>query len=95
MLPESFRPARGFGNIAEHPRIHVGWAGQARVALNVSHPTRLMDRLDERLTADPAKVVRSALEHSASIVGLMLTTEAVVTELKDEEKHVEGAASLR
>ena len=40
---------------------------------------------------DPAKVVRSALEHSASIVGLMLTTEAVVTELKDEEKHVEGA----
>jgi chaperonin GroEL len=40
---------------------------------------------------DPTKVVRSALEFSASIVGLMLTTEAVVTELKDEEQHVEGA----
>ena len=41
---------------------------------------------------DPTKVVRSALQHAASIVGLMLTTEAVVTELK-EEQEIEGALS--
>jgi chaperonin GroEL len=42
---------------------------------------------------DPTKVTRSALQHAASIVGLMLTTETVVTELKDEEHEVEGALS--
>jgi chaperonin GroEL len=41
---------------------------------------------------DPTKVVRSALQHAASVVGLMLTTEAVITELK-EEQEIEGALS--
>src|SRR5277367_6787580 len=35
---------------------------------------------------DPAKVTRSALQHAASISGLLLTTECVVTELPEEEK---------
>jgi chaperonin GroEL len=35
---------------------------------------------------DPTKVVRSALQNAASIAGLMLTTEAVVNEVPDEEK---------
>ncbi|MHC5211580.1 MAG: chaperonin GroEL [Planctomycetota bacterium] len=40
---------------------------------------------------DPTKVTRSALQNAASIVGLMLTTETVVTELKDKDHEVEGA----
>ena len=35
---------------------------------------------------DPAKVTRLALQNAASIAGLMLTTEALVAELKDDEK---------
>ena len=35
---------------------------------------------------DPAKVTRSALQHAASISGLLLTTEAVITELPEKEK---------
>jgi len=35
---------------------------------------------------DPTKVARVALENAASIAALMLTTEVLVTELKDEEK---------
>ncbi len=35
---------------------------------------------------DPAKVSRVALENAASIAGLMLTTEVMVTELKDKSK---------
>ncbi len=35
---------------------------------------------------DPTKVVRLALQHAASIVGLILTTEALVTEIPEEEK---------
>jgi len=35
---------------------------------------------------DPAKVTRSALQNAASIAGLMLTTEALVSEIQDDEK---------
>lgn len=35
---------------------------------------------------DPVKVVRSALANAASIAGLMLTTEALVTNLEDDDK---------
>lgn len=44
---------------------------------------------------DPLKVVRTALENAASIAGLMLTTETLVTDLpkdkKDKARRVEGA----
>jgi chaperonin GroEL len=36
---------------------------------------------------DPLKVVRSALTNAASIAGLMLTTEALVTNLEDDDKQ--------
>jgi chaperonin GroEL len=35
---------------------------------------------------DPAKVTRTALQNAASIAGLMLTTEAMVAELPEDEK---------
>ena len=35
---------------------------------------------------DPAKVTRSALQNAASIAALMLTTEALISEIPDEEK---------
>ena len=40
---------------------------------------------------DPAKVARVALENAASVSGLLLTTEVLVTDLKDEEKHIQHA----
>lgn len=35
---------------------------------------------------DPAKVTRSALQNAASIAGLILTTEAIITEIPEEKK---------
>ncbi|RYD40704.1 MAG: molecular chaperone GroEL, partial [Verrucomicrobiaceae bacterium] len=35
---------------------------------------------------DPTKVTRSALQHAASISGLLLTTEALITELPEKNK---------
>ncbi len=35
---------------------------------------------------DPAKVTRTALQHAASIAGLLLTTECLVTDLPEKEK---------
>jgi chaperonin GroEL len=40
---------------------------------------------------DPAKVVRSALQNAASIASLLLTTEAVISQIPDERRH--GAMS--
>jgi chaperonin GroEL len=38
---------------------------------------------------DPAKVARTALQNAASVAGLMLTTNVLVTDLKDEDKEKE------
>ncbi|MBO0700573.1 MAG: chaperonin GroEL, partial [Zavarzinella sp.] len=35
---------------------------------------------------DPTKVTRSALENAASIAGLMLTTEVMVTKIEEDDK---------
>ena len=36
---------------------------------------------------DPAKVVRSSLQNAASIAGMLLTTEALITEIPDDKKE--------
>jgi len=36
---------------------------------------------------DPAKVAKTALQNAASVAGLMLTTNVVITELKDNDKE--------
>lgn len=46
---------------------------------------------------DPAKVVRSALQHAASIAGLLLTTEAMIVEIPEEKKesgHAHGRGGM-
>ncbi len=48
--------------------------------------TETYENLIESGVADPTKVVRSAVENAASIAGLLLTTEALVTEVPEEEK---------
>ncbi|MGB8810053.1 MAG: TCP-1/cpn60 chaperonin family protein, partial [Acinetobacter calcoaceticus] len=37
---------------------------------------------------DPAKVTRSALEHAASVAGLMLTTECMITDIPEDKQAV-------
>jgi chaperonin GroEL len=34
---------------------------------------------------DPAKVTRSALQAAASVAGLMITTECMITEIKEDK----------
>jgi chaperonin GroEL len=44
---------------------------------------------------DPTKVTRSALQNAASIAGLMLTTEVMVTKIDDEEPKSKVAGAIR
>jgi chaperonin GroEL len=39
---------------------------------------------------DPTKVTRAALENAASVAGLLLTTEAMIAEFKDDEEAGAG-----
>jgi chaperonin GroEL len=39
---------------------------------------------------DPAKVTRSALENAASVAGLLLTTETIITDLPEKDKAPMG-----
>lgn len=52
--------------------------------LNVA--TGEYEDLVEKGIIDPTKVTRSALQNAASIAGLLLTTEALVTEIPEKEK---------
>ena len=49
----------------------------------------LTDKCEDMFKAgviDPTKVTRSALQNAASIAALLLTTEAVITEIPEKEK---------
>ncbi|HEY0319392.1 MAG TPA: chaperonin GroEL [Pyrinomonadaceae bacterium] len=48
--------------------------------------TETLEDLVKAGVIDPAKVTRSALQNAASIAGLMLTTEAMVSELPEDDK---------
>jgi len=48
--------------------------------------TEVFEDLVDAGVIDPAKVTRTALQNAASIAGLMLTTEAMVSELPDDDK---------
>jgi chaperonin GroEL len=56
--------------------------GEGIYGYNASNDT-YGDMLDMGIL-DPTKVVRAALQHAASISGLMITTEAMITELPQE-----------
>jgi chaperonin GroEL len=52
---------------------------------------KIVDLLQEGII-DPAKVTKQALQNAASIAGLMLTTEALVSEIKEDEKSPSAGA---
>jgi len=44
------------------------------------------DDMTKRGIIDPAKVTRSAVQNAASIAAMILTTEALITDIKEKEK---------
>jgi chaperonin GroEL len=67
-------------------------AGDKKIGYNV-----LTDEYVNMLKAgiiDPAKVTRGALENAASIAAMILTTEALVTDIPEDEKPMPGAPDM-
>src|SRR2546426_1676390 len=52
---------------------------------------KVVDMLKEGII-DPSKVTKQALQNAAAIAGLMLTTEALVSEIKEDEKSPAAGA---
>ena len=46
--------------------------------------TEVFENLYKAGVIDPAKVVRVALENAASVAGMLLTTECVIAEIKED-----------
>ena len=49
--------------------------------------TDVFEDLVEAGVIDPTKVVRMALQNAASVASLLLTTDALVSDLPEEEKE--------
>src|SRR5499427_4354961 len=55
------------------------------------------EKVEDMLKAgiiDPTKVTKNALQNAASVAGLMLTTEALVSEIKEKEKPAAGGGGM-
>jgi chaperonin GroEL len=50
--------------------------------------TETYEKLFEAGVIDPTKVARVALENAASIAGMLLTTECVLSEIKEEKPAI-------
>lgn len=56
--------------------------------------TEVYEKLYEAGVIDPTKVARVALENAASIAGMLLTTECVLAEHKDEKDDAGAAGAM-
>ena len=62
------------------------------MAREVSQNDKFVNMIEAGII-DPALVSKTALTNAASVAGLMLTTDVLVTELKEDAEPVTGAKS--
>ena len=68
---------------------------EAKADYGFNARTEKYENLFKAGVIDPTKVTRVALEHAASIAGMMLTTECVIADKpKKEEAHAHGAPDM-
>lgn len=79
-------------NAGEEPSVIANKvkAGEGNTGYNVA--TEEYGNMIDMGILDPTKVTRSALQYAASIAGLMITTECMVTDLPKEDKPDLGGA---
>lgn len=78
------------GSLILYNIIRENKGGKSNIGYNAAD-----DQFEDMIKAgivDPTKVVRSALENAASAAMMFLTTEAVITEKKEEKGHDHGGA---
>ncbi|KAF0195558.1 MAG: chaperonin GroEL [bacterium] len=64
------------------------------VSFGFNAETEKYEDLMQAGVLDPVKVSRTALQNAASVAGLLLTTEAVVSELPEKKKAASGGPEM-
>ena len=72
--------------------IVVGKVLESKETWGFNADTEVYEDLVKAGVIDPTMVTRTALQNAASIAGLMLTTEALITEKPEEDKPMPGGA---
>ncbi|MFC7420190.1 chaperonin GroEL [Iodobacter arcticus] len=72
-------------NAGDEPSVVVSKVLEGKGNFGYNAGTGVYGDMVEMGVLDPAKVTRSALQHAASIAGLMLTTDCMIAELPKEE----------
>ena len=87
-------PARQIAaNAGQNGAVVVSEILAAKGNVGYNARTAVYEDLVKAGVVDPAKVTRVALQNAASISGLLLTVETMVTDLKDDEEPIAGAIS--
>jgi len=77
-------------NAGQDGSLIVGKIRAEKKNVGYNAATRQIEDLLEAGIIDPVKVVRTALQNAASIAGLLLTTDAVVTNLPEKAASMPG-----
>ena len=83
-LEEPMRQLANNGGLEGSVIVEQAKKEKKTVGFNVE-TTRFEDMIEAGII-DPTKVTRSALQNATSVAGLLLTTEALVTEIPEKEK---------
>ena len=78
------------GNAGHEGAVVVGKVREMKGDEGFNAQTEVYENLVEAGVIDPTKVVRSALQNAASIASLLLSTEAVVSEIPSEKGESRG-----
>ena len=68
----------------------IGKIEDSKGAVGYNAATGVFEDLTKAGIIDPTKVVRTALQNASSIASLLLTTEALVSEIPEEKKEAAG-----
>jgi len=74
-------------NGGDEPSVVLQRVKEGTGAFGFNAETGVFEDLVAAGVIDPTKVVRCALQNAASVAGLLLTTEAMVAEDKDDDKE--------
>ncbi len=77
-------------NAGQDGSLIVGKVRTEKKSVGYNAAKRQIEDLLEAGIIDPTKVVRTALQNAASIAGLLLTTEAVITEAPEKSEAMPG-----
>ena len=81
-------------NAGVEPSVVVQRVREGKGAFGFNAATETFEDLLRAGVIDPAKVVRTALQHAASVAGLMLTTEALIAEIPKPEAPAGGGGGM-